>query len=214
MSLYKHFTGTNVALVAVFAGFIAASTIWGGVPLGSGVPITLQTFAVLLAGAALGPWRGASAVALYLVVATAGAPIFAQHKAGPAVWAGTTGGFLAAFVVAAFVVGWMVRHMRRSGTLTTTGIVGAVAVGSLLVINGIGWGWVAIRFLDGDLAATVAAATPFLIGDIAKVFLAAIVASAIHRAYPELLGASRKHRDSADSRGSAPGVDTPVSTTA
>jgi biotin transport system substrate-specific component len=190
MSLYKHFTGTNIALVAVFAGFIGASTIWGGVPLGSGVPITLQTFAVLLAGAALGAWRGAAAVTLYLIVGTAGAPIFAQHKGGVAVWATPTAGFLVSFVVAAFVVGWIVERLRSRGQLTTAGIVGACAVGSLVVINVIGWTYVALR-VGLDAPTTVGAATPFLPGDIIKLFLAAVVAATIHRAYPGLLGSVR-----------------------
>lgn len=190
MSLYKHFTGANIALVAVFAGFIAATTIWGGLPLTIGVPVTLQTFAVLLAGAVLGPWRGAAAVALYLVVGTAGAPIFSGHKGGPSVWAGNTAGFLGAFVVAAFVTGWLVRRLRRQGNLTTSAIVGACAVGSFVVINVLGWGFVLVRY-SLTFEATIAAASPFLPLDIVKVFLAAIVAASIHRAYPGLLGTVR-----------------------
>jgi biotin transport system substrate-specific component len=178
---------TNLALVAVFAGLIAASTIWPGAELVSGVPITLQTLAVLLAGAALGPWRGASAVVLYLVVGTAGAPIFAGRSAGPAAWTGPTAGFLAGFVIAAFVAGWLVRSMRRRGQLTVSGVIGACAVASLLVLNVVGWGFFMIR-LGATAADTVAFATPFLVGDIIKVFVAGVTGAAVHRAYPGLLG--------------------------
>jgi biotin transport system substrate-specific component len=188
---------TNIALVAVFAGLIAASTLWPGAELVSGVPITLQTLAVLLAGAALGPWRGAAAVALYLVVGTAGAPIFAGRSGGFSAWAGPTAGFLGGFVLAAFVTGWLVRRMRIRGQLTTTGIIGACAVGSLVVLNLVGWGIFSLR-LHTSLAATVVFASPFLAGDIIKVFVAGTAAAAVHRAYPQLLGSVRSVSATAD----------------
>ncbi len=178
--------GTTLALVAVFAGLIAASTIWGGYPLGGGVPITLQTFAVLLAGAVLGAYRGAAAVLVYLALGTAGAPIFSGHKGGPAVWTGTTAGFLAAFVLAAFVAGWLAERLAARGKATFTGFVGATMVGSLVVINVVGWTYVAFRaHLDAN--ATFAALTPFVPGDVIKAFLAAAVAAAVHTAYPGIL---------------------------
>lgn len=181
---------TNLSLVAVFAGLIAASTLWPGAELVSGVPITLQTLAVLLAGAALGPWRGAAAVVLYLVVGTSGAPIFAGRSGGFAPWTGPTAGFLAGFVAAAFVTGWLVRNMRTRSQLSTTGIIGACAVGSLVVLNVIGWGFFAWR-LHTSIPDTAAIASPFLAGDIIKVFIAGTAAAAVHRAYPQLLGAVR-----------------------
>lgn len=180
---------TNIALVAVFAGLIAASTIWPGIALQAGVPISLQTFAVLLAGAVLGPWRGAAAVVVYLILGTAGLPIFAQHKYGFAAWAGPTGGFLIGFVFAAFVTGWMVRRLRRSNALSLVGIVGACAVGSLVVLNLIGYTWLSLR-LGTTLGDTLAIAAPFLPGDIIKLFLAATIAAAVHRAYPWLIASA------------------------
>ena len=179
-------SGTTLALVAVFAALIAASTIWGGYPLGGGVPITLQTFAVLLAGAVLGAYRGASAVLVYLILGTAGAPIFSGHKAGPGVWTGATAGFLAAFVVAAFVTGWLAERLVARGRPSFSGFLGATVVGSFVVIDLIGWGWVAVR-AHLDFNATLAALTPFLPGDAIKAFLAAGVATAVNAAYPQIL---------------------------
>ena len=190
MPIRQALSTTNIALVAVFAGLIAASTLWPGAELVSGVPITLQTLAVLLAGAALGPWRGAAAAALYLVVGTAGAPIFAGRVGGFSAWAGPTAGFLGGFVLAAFVTGWLVRRMRLRGQLTTTGIIGACAVGSLVVLNIVGWSFFALR-LHTSLRDTAAFASPFLAGDIIKVFIAGTAAAAVHRAYPQLLGSAR-----------------------
>jgi biotin transport system substrate-specific component len=178
--------GATLALVAVFAALIAASTIWGGYPLGGGVPITLQTFAVLLAGAVLGAYRGSAAVLVYLILGTAGAPIFSGHKAGPGVWTGTTAGFLAAFVVAAFVTGWLVERLVARGQPSFSGFLGATVIGSFAVIGVIGWGYVAFR-AHLDFNATLGALTPFLPGDAIKAFLAAGVATAVNAAYPQIL---------------------------
>jgi biotin transport system substrate-specific component len=190
MDLRQSFSPTNIALVAVFAGLIAASTIWGGIELQAGVPISLQTFSVILAGAVLGPWRGAAAVIVYLILGTAGLPIFAQHTGGPGVWFGPTAGFLLGFVLAAFVTGWIVRRLHRKKLLSLSGIVGACAVGSLIVLNLVGYTWLSMR-IGSNLVDTVVIAIPFLPGDIIKLFLAAIVAHAIHRAYPWILADNR-----------------------
>jgi len=189
MSLRRHLTGTNIALVSVFAGFIAASTLWSGVELAAGVPVTLQTFAVLLAGAVLGPWRGAAAVIIYLILGTAGLPIFANHTNGAVAWPSPTAGFLIGFIPAAFVTGWIVRGLRRRNALTFIGIFGAAIMGGIVVLYPIGWGYVAFR-ADLSFEQTVLFAVPFAVGDIIKCVFVAMVASAVHRAYPWVLGAS------------------------
>lgn len=189
MNFRRHLTGTNIALVSVFAGFIAASTLWGGLELAAGVPVTLQTFAVLLAGAVLGPWRGASAVIIYLILGTAGLPVFGLHTSGAVAWPGPTAGFLIGFIPAAFVTGWIVRGLRRHNALTFTGIFGAAVLGGVVVLYPIGWGY--LMWKTGiTFEATVLFAVPFVVGDVIKCVLVALVASAVHRAYPWVLGAS------------------------
>ena len=179
---------TDVALVATFAALIAASTVWPGWELAGGVPITLQTFAVLLAGAVLGARRGALAVLLYLAVGAAGAPVFAERKAGIGVLFGATGGYLLAFVLAALVVGWLVERIRERGlTLTTTAIVGACTVATFVVVYPIGATWLKLRLGLSAADALKFGVLPFLLGDILKCFAAAVVAAAVHRAFPALL---------------------------
>lgn len=190
MSLRRHLTGPNIALVSVFAGFIAASTIWGGLTLATGVPISLQTLAVLLAGAVLGPWRGAAAVVIYLILGTAGLPIFAEHANGAVAWPSPTAGFLIGFVPAAFVTGWIVRGLRRRHAATFTGLFGAAMIGGIVVLYPIGWSYVAWKLGIGFEPA-VLAAVPFVIGDVIKCVLVALVAAAVHRAYPWILPAKR-----------------------
>ncbi len=186
MPLAQKATGTSLALVAVGAALLAASTLWGGYPLGGGVPITLQTLAVLLVGAVLGAYRGAAAVLVYLALGTAGLPVWAGHIGGAQIWTTPRAGFLLAFVLAAFVTGWMSECLAASGKATFAGFLGVAFVGTLAIITFLGWSYVAVRaklsFND-----TLVTLTPFLPGDIIKAFVAAAVASSVHAAYPQIL---------------------------
>ena len=76
------------------------------------VPYTLQVLFVLLTGLLLGPWRGASAMALYAIIGFAGAPVFARGG-GPAYFFTPTAGYIYGFVIAAFVVGLAARWLSR-----------------------------------------------------------------------------------------------------
>ena len=191
MRFRRHLNGPNIALVTVFAGFIAASTLWGGIDLAEGVPVTLQTFAVLLAGAVLGPWRGAASVVIYLILGTVGVPIFAGHSTGATAWVGPQAGFLIGFIPAAFVTGWLVRGLRRRNALTFVGAFGAAVFGGIVVLYPIGWGYVMWK-AGLTFQATVLAAVPFVIGDIIKCVFVGLVATAVHRAYPWLMPAKPK----------------------
>lgn len=106
---------TETALVATFAALLAVCSLlalsFGAVP----VPVTLQTFAVLLAGAVLGPRLGPLAVLLHLVVGLVGLPVLAGAKGGLAVLAGPSAGYLLAFPLAALVTGVIVVALRRRG---------------------------------------------------------------------------------------------------
>ncbi len=130
------------------------------------VPLTGQTFAVLLIGAALGRWRGSAAVALYLGEGAAGLPVFASGKAGWVWLLGPTGGYLWGFLLAAFLVGWLAERGwdRR---LTTTAA--AMGIGSL-AIYACGLPWLA-RFVGWDAVVT-AGLLPFVPGDLLKLVAA------------------------------------------
>jgi biotin transport system substrate-specific component len=180
--------GVDVALIAVFAGFIAVSTAVPEVTLAFGVPVSLQTFAVVLAGLVLGPWRGVSAVLLYVVVGLAGAPIFANLMGGTAVLAGPTGGFLLAFAPAAWVVGAIAVAFRSRGRLGYAPLLVA-GLASIPVVYAIGIPWLAWR-AQITLTEAAIAMGPFVVGDLLKVVVAAGVAAIIHRAYPHLMPAS------------------------
>ncbi len=134
----------------------------------SPVPVTGQTFAVLLAGALLGSQRGALSQAVYIAEGLVGMPVFAGGHAGLAWALGPTGGYLAGFVAAAFVTGWLAERGWDRKVLTA-GL--AMVVGNV-VIYACGLAWL-LRFVAQERV-LMAGMVPFLVGDIVKIALAAV----------------------------------------
>ncbi|WP_061961997.1 biotin transporter BioY [Demequina flava] len=185
MSSHQALSGRNVALIAVFAAFIAASTLVPEITLAFGVPFSLQTLAVVLAGMCLGPWRGAAAAVLYILVGFAGVPVFANLAAGPAVVAGPTGGFLLGFIPAAFAVGWITRAARKR-TRLNVGVLFLAGLVSIPITYAIGIPWLSV-YTGLTLWQAAVAMAPFMVGDLIKIAIAASLAAIIHRAYPRLM---------------------------
>ena len=181
---------SDIALIAVFAGLLAAFTLAPAVPVGPlGVPITLQMLAVALCGLILGPWRGTLAVLLYLVVGFAGLPVFAQGNAGLGVLARPSIGYLVAFPLAALVIGLLARVIVRRVTSAagrTAAFAGAVLVATVAVIYPLGIA--GLHFVGGlDWDKAFAANLVYVPGDIVKCVVAAVVAVAVPKAFPDLM---------------------------
>jgi biotin transport system substrate-specific component len=136
------------------------------------VPITGQTFAVLLVGAVLGASRGALSMITYFSLGAAGLPVFTGAVAG--ITFGTTFGYLVGFIAAAAVVGWFSQlnwHKRISG------VIASFAIGNA-VIYLFGLPWLAFALSNLSLASDISAVLmagllPFLVGDAIKMALAA-----------------------------------------
>ena len=133
------------------------------------VPMTGQTFAVLLVGALLGSRRGALAMIAYLAEGAMGLPFFAGASGGLVILGGPTGGYLIGFVAAAAVVGWLAeRGWDRHIHMTALAMVMGNAV---IYLFGVSWLGAIIGF-DKALAGGL---YPFLLGDLAKLVLAALL---------------------------------------
>jgi biotin transport system substrate-specific component len=138
------------------------------------VPITAQTFAVVLVGASLGAARGTASLVLYLLAGLAGAPVYSEHEHGWAVVSGSTGGYLVGFVVAAALTGLLAergwdRRLSSSVSAMLTGnvviyLLGLVWLHHWLGAHHDGQGW-NTTFQDGLY--------PFVPGDLVKLYLAA-----------------------------------------
>jgi biotin transport system substrate-specific component len=132
----------------------------------SPVPITAQTLAVLLTGALLGSRRGALSLLAYLAEGAMGLPVFARGGAGLPYMLGPTGGYLAGFVAAAYLTGWLAERGwdRRMASTALAMLVGNVA----LYAPGLVW---LAAFVGASKALTLGF-YPFVIGDLLKLALA------------------------------------------
>lgn len=164
----------DVALVAGSAAFVGLAA-QVAVPLPfTPVPLSGQTFAVLLSVAALGPARGALGMLLYAVAGVAGVPWFAEHKSG---WAMPSFGYVVGFVLAAAVVGALA---RRGADRTVARTAGLMVLGNLC-IYAVGVPWLMAALGTGLGRALTLGVVPFLIGDALKVLLAAVALPATWR---------------------------------
>jgi biotin transport system substrate-specific component len=155
--------GAMVFLAVAVTSLVLALSAQASIELPfSPVPITLQTAAVLAAGAALGSRVGALAVIAYLAEGVSGAPVFSGGKAGIAVLAGPTGGYLVGFVAAAFVVGWLA---ERGWSRTAWTTAAAMVVGNL-VVYAFGTAW--LSTFVGVEKVWAAGVAPFIPGDLVK----------------------------------------------
>lgn len=138
---------------------------------GSPVPVTGQTFGVLLVGGALGFRRGLVSVALYVLLGVIGLPFFAEGKGGISVIWGATGGYLVGFVIAGALVG---RLAELGWDRKLGGSVGAMLIGNL-VIYAIGLPWLGVVTSSTPAETLEMGLRPFLFGDVLKLVLAAVL---------------------------------------
>ena len=155
------------------------------------VPFTLQVLAVVLTGLLLGPRYGALAMAIYLLLGAVGVPVFAQFSGGLGTLLGPTGGYLISYPIAAALAG------MAAGTVASSprrrGLVAGVVWGSaaLAAIYALGVAWLAVLANLSVGAAVVAGFLPFVVFDLIKVALAALVAVAVAPAINARLGTDR-----------------------
>jgi biotin transport system substrate-specific component len=158
----------DVLLVAGGAGFVAlAAQVSIDLPF-TPVPITGQTFAVVLVGAGLGAVLGLASLGLYLFVGALGAPVYADGKHGWDVLTGPTGGYIVGFVLAAGLTGYLA---QRRWDRRFSSAVAAMLTGNV-VIYLVGLPWLAEQ-IDAGLEGTLEAGLyPFVVGDLLKLYLA------------------------------------------
>jgi len=173
--------------IALIVGFSLLVTVFAQIAIRlpfTPVPITGQTLAVLLTGGALGANRGAASLALYLLLGTVGLPFFAPSGAalegelihfifpwegtGAAFWTLASGGYVVGFVAAAYVVGRLAeRGWERGWSVTVAMLLGNV----LIYVPGLLWLAYKIDSFDNAL---VFGLYPFIVGDLIKLYIAAI----------------------------------------
>ncbi|MCI9115608.1 biotin transporter BioY [Neglecta sp. X4] len=157
-------TGMCAALLAVLSQI--------SIPLPTGVPVTLQTFAVALCGYILGPGLGTLSVVVYLAMGAVGLPVFAGFSGGLGAFMGMAGGFLWGFLGMAFLCGLGARQGNRLIAI-------ALGTAGLLICHVCGVAQFALLTGSTPLQATAAVSVPYLIKDVISVALACFAALAV-----------------------------------
>ncbi|OFI38046.1 BioY family transporter [Arthrobacter sp. SW1] len=179
---------TDLGLIAVFAALVAAAAFVPGVPMGAlGVPITIQTLAIMLTGMVLGAGRGFAAVGLYVLLGLAGLPIFSGGRSGLGILAGPSAGYIIAFPLAAAATGWLAAVViRKTVKYRALFFFAAATVSSIVLVHSLG---VLGMVVNGklDFGKAFLADLVYYPGDVIKNVLAAVIAVALHKAFPDLL---------------------------
>jgi biotin transport system substrate-specific component len=184
----RRWNATDLGLIAVFAALVAGAALVPGLAVnGFGVPITFQTLAVMLTGLVLGPGRAFAAVGLYTLLGLAGLPIFSQGRSGLGILAGPSAGYIIAFPIAACVVGWLATIViRRTTKARALWFFVSAAVTSAVVVHSLGIVGIALN-TKATLGQAFLSDLVFYPGDMVKNILAAVIAVALHRAFPDIL---------------------------
>ncbi|OON82907.1 biotin transporter BioY [Streptomyces tsukubensis] len=177
----------DIVLIALFGAIIVALGLIPPVNIAIvPVPITLQTLGVMLAGAILGPIRGACACALVVLLTALGLPVLAGGRGGLGVFPGPTGGYLVGWIPGAFVTGFLVKTfaMRVKGRVPQLGayFVSCV-VGGLLVVYALGVPWTSVS-TGLSMRKALVGALYFAVGDTLKAVVTAAIAYNVRRSYP------------------------------
>lgn len=173
----------SVALVALFAALIALLGLVPKIDLVSGVPITAQSMGVMLAGSILGARRGFLAAALLLVLVAIGLPLLAGGRGGLGVFVGPTAGFAIGFPFAALATGFLMERWKAPVAIAAfvSSLFGGVVV--LYAMGIVGMSLV----LGKTLPEAALLATPFLIGDVIKAALTALVTGQLAQLRPDVV---------------------------
>lgn len=166
-----HTRARHLALILIGTALIALSARLYVVIPGNPVPLTAETFGVLLSAGALGFRRGLAATALYVLLGVVGLPVFAEGQHGLSVLLGPRGGFLIGFVLASALVG---RLAELGWDRNLLGGLGAMLLGSV-AIYAVGVPWLAVTYYGGDLVQGYTnGLLPYVLWDAAKLILAAV----------------------------------------
>lgn len=172
----------DMVLVALFAAITAACAVFPPVQIPFvPAPIVVQNIGVMLAGSILGARRGGLALLLFVVLVAIGMPLLTGWKGGFGVILGPTGGFVLAWIPAAFVVGAMVEKFWSR--LNFWNLLLCNVVGGIVVVYALGIPWLA-AVAQLELTQTLIGSAVFVPGDVIKAVIASFAALVVKRSYP------------------------------
>jgi biotin transport system substrate-specific component len=165
----------DLCCMAIFTALIAACA-QISIPLPTGVPITLQTFAIMLAAIILGAKKGTISVIVYVLLAVTGVPVLANLTGGAGVVFGMTGGFILSFPIMPLIIGLFNKASEAKNVkfLLPLGLITAVTVNYIC-----GMIYFSLFTSSSLMVAFTACVLPFILGDIAKMVLAIVLGKSV-----------------------------------
>ena len=169
----------DIVYTGIFAALIAVCS-WISIP--TAVPFTLQTFAVFMAVLVLGGKRGTLAVVVYIILGAVGVPVFANFTGGFGILLGSTGGYIAGFILTALIMWGMERICKGNAILRIVsmllGLLACYTAGTI-------WFMAVYSRANGAISVMTALSWcvfPFIIPDLVKIAIAYIISPSIRKA--------------------------------
>ncbi|SMP18144.1 biotin transporter BioY [Shimia sagamensis] len=174
----------DIVYIALFAALTAALGLMPPIHFAGAAlpPISAQSLGVMLAGAVLGSKRGGLALLLFIALVAVGLPLLSGGRGGFGVLIGTSGGFLLAWPLCAYIIGYLMEKDTAASPIKT-GLY--VAFGGIVVMYAAGIPWMAFIGKLG-LPKSLTIMVAYVPGDLVKVGLATVIARGLRRAYPNL----------------------------
>lgn len=175
----------SMAMVGLFAALMAVMGLIPKIDLPLGLPITIQSLGVMLAGCLLGPKRGLQAMLIFLLAVAAGLPLLAGGRGGLGVFLAPSAGYLLGYAVAAGVTGLLMGRLPHATPLRAAGSAFvASALGGVVALHAMGIvGLVLVAKMGWMQALTVDLV--FVPGDLIKCVLCALVVHTVAKALPD-----------------------------
>lgn len=169
----------NMVLVGIFSAIVSIFSILT-IPTVSGVPVTLQTFAVALCGYILGAKKGAVSILIYILIGIIGFPVFSGMRSGITHVMGLTGGFILGFIFMAFFCGYSCKFKNRL-VMFTLSIIGLILCNIIGVVQ--------YSFLSSNslISSFITVSLPFLPKDIISIIIAMIVSINIKKVLEKII---------------------------
>ncbi|WP_280190666.1 biotin transporter BioY [Delftia sp. PS-11] len=183
----------SMAQVSLFAALMAVMGLIPKIDLPLGVPITIQSLGVMLAGVMLGPWRGLQSMLLFLAAVAVGLPLLSGGRGGIAVFMAPSAGYLAGYALAACITGLLMQWLPQGRPLRTAiSAFVAALLGGLVALHACG---VLGLMLMAKLSLTQAfmGTLLFVPGDLVKCALCALIVHTVARGMPDWRFGGRQH---------------------
>jgi len=175
----------SIALVSLFAALLAVFGLIPKIDLPLGVPITLQTLGVMLAGCLLGPKRGFQAVMLFLCAVALGLPLLSGGRGGMGVFFAPSAGYLLGWPLGALVTGWLMTLLPKTTPLRAAfSAFGASCLGGLLMVHLCGVVGL-VNIVNMSWTQAFFGTLVFVPGDLIKCAISAMVVHTVARGIPD-----------------------------